>query len=69
MAIAFSGAVYIFAIWFDLLQEAKIAYSDTGSLHVACRSDEVAEAREFAEIGLFSNTSKPLRRVPDLSAT
>src|SRR5580692_2719457 len=38
-------------IWFDLLQEAKIAYRDTGSLHVACRSDEVAVGREFAEIG------------------
>jgi len=38
-------------IWLELLQEAKIAFRDTGSLHVACHSDEVTVGQEFAEIG------------------
>lgn len=38
-------------IWIELLQEAEIAFRDTGSLHVACQDDEVAVGKEFAEIG------------------
>jgi FAD dependent oxidoreductase TIGR03364 len=37
-------------IWLEMLQASKIPYQPTGSLHVACRSDEAEVAKEFAEI-------------------
>jgi FAD dependent oxidoreductase TIGR03364 len=37
-------------IWLELLNEAKIPYRNHGSLHVACREDEAAVGKEFAEI-------------------
>jgi FAD dependent oxidoreductase TIGR03364 len=36
-------------IWLRVLEEAKLPYMPTGSLHVAYREDEEAVAREFAE--------------------
>lgn len=36
-------------IWLDVLQQAKLPYLDTGSLHVVYREDEAAVAREFAD--------------------
>jgi len=36
-------------IWLEFLEEAKLPYLPTGSLHVAYRADEEAVAREFAE--------------------
>jgi len=38
------------AIWMELLEEAKLAYKPTGSLHVMYREDEAAVAKEFAEL-------------------
>ncbi len=37
-------------IWLDVLEEAKLPYLPTGSLHAAYREDEEAVAREFAEL-------------------
>lgn len=36
-------------IWLEVLQEAKLPYLATGSLHVAYREDEAAVGREFSE--------------------
>ena len=36
-------------IWLDVLQQAKLPYFETGSLHVVYREDEAAVAREFAD--------------------
>jgi FAD dependent oxidoreductase TIGR03364 len=37
-------------IWLEVLEEAKLPYMPTGSLHVAYRDDEEAVAKEFAEL-------------------
>src|SRR5260370_11750787 len=37
-------------IWLELLNDAKIAYRNKGSLHIACRPDEAEVGKEFAEI-------------------
>lgn len=37
-------------IWLALLNDAKIAYRNKGSLHIACRQDEAEVGKEFAEI-------------------
>ncbi|HEY6212190.1 MAG TPA: TIGR03364 family FAD-dependent oxidoreductase [Vicinamibacterales bacterium] len=37
-------------VWLDVLREAKLPFSPTGSLHVAYRNDEAAVGREFAEM-------------------
>jgi FAD dependent oxidoreductase TIGR03364 len=36
-------------LWLEVLGQAKLAYRDTGSLHVTYRPDETAVAQEFAE--------------------
>lgn len=38
-------------IWRELLDEARLPYRPTGSLHLAYREDEQAVAQEFAELG------------------
>lgn len=38
-------------IWLELLNEARLPYCNTGSLHVAFREDEAEVLREFAGIG------------------
>jgi D-hydroxyproline dehydrogenase subunit beta len=38
-------------LWIEVLEASKIPCRNTGSLHVACRKDEVDVGREFAEIG------------------
>ena len=37
-------------IWLEVLEEAKLPYLPTGSIHAAYREDEEAVAREFAEL-------------------
>ena len=37
------------AIWIEVLEQAKLPYLATGSLHVAYREDEAAVGREFSE--------------------
>ena len=37
-------------IWAEVLQQARLPYLPTGSLHVVYRDDEAAVAREFSEI-------------------
>jgi D-hydroxyproline dehydrogenase subunit beta len=37
-------------IWVELLQQARLPFSPTGSLHVAYREDEAAVGREFSEV-------------------
>jgi FAD dependent oxidoreductase TIGR03364 len=39
------------ALWLEILGEAKIPHRVSGSLHVACRTDEEAVGREFAALG------------------
>jgi FAD dependent oxidoreductase TIGR03364 len=38
-------------LWLEILGEAKIPHRASGSLHVACRTDEEAVGREFAALG------------------
>lgn len=38
------------ALWLEVLQAAKIPCRETGSLHVACREDEVRTGEEFASL-------------------
>lgn len=38
-------------LWLEVLDDSRIPYWPTGSLHVAYREDEAAVAREFVEIG------------------
>ena len=38
------------ATWLELLQASGISYKNTGSLHAACRPDEVRVGQEFAEL-------------------
>lgn len=38
-------------LWLEALDDSRIPYWPTGSLHVAYREDEAAVAREFVEIG------------------
>lgn len=37
------------ALWLEVLQEAKLPFFDTGSLHVAYRDDEAAVGKEFGD--------------------
>jgi FAD dependent oxidoreductase TIGR03364 len=39
------------ALWLEILGEAKIPHRASGSLHVACHTDEEAVGREFAALG------------------
>jgi D-hydroxyproline dehydrogenase subunit beta len=39
------------AYWLEVLQEARLPYWTTGSLHLAYREDEAAVAQEFGELG------------------
>ena len=47
----FDLAMHSRHLWLEMLDASKIAYKNTGSLHVACREDEVNVGKEFAEIG------------------
>ena len=38
-------------LWLEILQQAKLPYRNTGSLHLTYRQDEAAVAQEFAEVG------------------
>jgi D-hydroxyproline dehydrogenase subunit beta len=38
------------ALWLEVLEAAAIPHKPTGSLHVACREDEVQTGQEFAEL-------------------
>jgi FAD dependent oxidoreductase TIGR03364 len=37
-------------IWVEILQASRIPYKNTGSLHIACREDEIRVGQEFAEL-------------------
>ena len=37
--------------WLEVLEASGIPYKNTGSLYVACREDEAAVGKEFAELG------------------
>ncbi len=37
-------------IWLEVLQASGIPYKNTGSLHIACREDEVRVGQEFVEL-------------------
>src|SRR5215471_16174939 len=39
------------ALWLEVLEDARLPYWPTGSLHLTYREDEAAVAREFAEKG------------------
>ena len=39
------------ALWLEILNQARLPYRNTGSLHLAYREDEADVAREFAERG------------------
>jgi FAD dependent oxidoreductase TIGR03364 len=46
----FDLAIRSRTIWLEILQASGIPYKDTGSLHIACREDEVRVGQEFAEL-------------------
>ena len=58
------------ALWLEILGEAKIPHQVSGSLHVACRSDEEAVGREFAALGgALGYQCRWLERAAALSAS
>jgi FAD dependent oxidoreductase TIGR03364 len=44
-------ALHSRALWLEILKQARLPFRETGSLHLAYRSDEAEVAREFAELG------------------
>jgi FAD dependent oxidoreductase TIGR03364 len=38
-------------LWLEILEEARLPYRNTGSIHLAYREDEAAVTKEFAECG------------------
>jgi FAD dependent oxidoreductase TIGR03364 len=46
----FDLAIRSRTIWLEILEASGIPYKDTGSLHIACREDEMRVGQEFAEL-------------------
>ena len=58
------------ALWLEMLGEARIPHRVSGSLHVACRTDEEAVGREFAALGgALGYQCRWLERAEALSAS